>query len=58
MEDERNTPQDEEVEAHSHARPAPMEEPSHAARDEDDEVEAHSRARPAPAESKVPKPEE
>lgn len=44
MEDERNTPQDEDAEVEAHSRrPAPMEEPGHAAREDDDEVEAHAR---------------
>lgn len=58
MQDERNTPQDEdEVEAHRRV-PAGPEEPGRNALDEDDdEVEAHSK-RWGPAESKRWEPSE
>ena len=54
MQDERNTPQDEdaeEVEAH-HQRPAPSDAPA-GLQDDDDEVEAHHQ-RPAPPEHQRP----
>ena len=58
MEDERNTPQeDEEVEAHARRPGAPIEEPGRNALDEDDdEVEAHARRPGAPSEQHFPEP--
>lgn len=57
MQDERNTPQeDEEVEGHRRMA-SPSEGAEQSARDDEDEVEAHSRVA-GPSESRVAKPEE
>ena len=55
MEDERNTPQEEdEVEAHTRRSGAPIEEPGRSALEEDeDEVEAHQRRPAAPPEQRA-----
>ncbi|HLY48528.1 MAG TPA: hypothetical protein VKR21_04975 [Solirubrobacteraceae bacterium] len=57
MQDERNTPREDEVEAH-HKMPDPSVESGKVEHDEDDEVEAHMRGHHGPVEHRGWSPSE